>query len=105
MFLKRLSFGSKECTKELKLECTNVLGKLQWLANQSVMSNCSQHHQILYHDEPLEKVLLKREIHLQYIFSDRTLSYRKMVEALRGKQKFVHTLLKIALVHLESELD
>ena len=25
MFLKRLSFGSKECTNELKLECANFL--------------------------------------------------------------------------------
>ena len=27
MFLKMLSFGSKECTKELKLECANYLGR------------------------------------------------------------------------------
>ena len=27
MFLKRLSFGNKECTKELKLECANFLGQ------------------------------------------------------------------------------
>ena len=27
MFLKRLAFGSKECTKELKLECVNFLGQ------------------------------------------------------------------------------
>ena len=27
MFLKMLSFGSKECTKELKLECANFLGQ------------------------------------------------------------------------------
>ena len=27
MFLKSLSFGSKECTKELKLECANFLGQ------------------------------------------------------------------------------
>ena len=27
MFLKRLSFGSKECTNELKLECANFLGQ------------------------------------------------------------------------------
>ena len=25
--LKKLSFGSKECTKELKLECANYLGQ------------------------------------------------------------------------------
>ena len=25
--LKRISFGSKDCTKELKLECTNFLGQ------------------------------------------------------------------------------
>ena len=28
MFLKRLSFGSKECTEELKLECAGFLGLL-----------------------------------------------------------------------------
>ena len=27
MFLEMLSFGSKECTKELKLECANFLGQ------------------------------------------------------------------------------
>ena len=27
MFLKRLSLGSKECTKELKPECANFLGQ------------------------------------------------------------------------------
>ena len=27
MFLKRLSFGSKECIEELKLECATFLGK------------------------------------------------------------------------------
>ena len=27
MFLKRLSFGSKECTEELKLECASFLGQ------------------------------------------------------------------------------
>ena len=27
MFLKRLSFGSKECIEELKQECANVLGQ------------------------------------------------------------------------------
>ena len=26
--LKKLSFGSKECTKELKLECANYLGQI-----------------------------------------------------------------------------
>ena len=28
MFLKMLSFGSKECTEELKLECASFLGQL-----------------------------------------------------------------------------
>ena len=32
---------------------------------------------------------------------DRTLGYVKKIEALRGKQKFVYTLLKIALTRLE----
>ena len=27
MFLKRLSFGSKDCTRELKLECASFLGQ------------------------------------------------------------------------------
>ena len=27
MFFKRLSFGSKECTEELKLECARFLGQ------------------------------------------------------------------------------
>ena len=27
MFLEMLSFGSKECTKELKLECAHFLGQ------------------------------------------------------------------------------
>ena len=30
MFLKMLSFGSKECTKELKLECANFLGLISY---------------------------------------------------------------------------
>ena len=31
MFLKRLSLGSKECTKELKPECANVLGQTSYM--------------------------------------------------------------------------
>ena len=30
VFLKRLSFGSKECTKELKQECANFLGLISY---------------------------------------------------------------------------
>ena len=43
---------------------------------------------------PSEKVVLRRSRHHLYILSDRTLGYQRKVEALRGKQKFIHTLLK-----------
>ena len=43
-----------------------------------------------------EKALLKRERCLLYIMGDRTLGYQQKNEALRGKQRFVHILLKIA---------
>ena len=54
---------------------------------------------------PSEKVLLRRSRHQLYILGDRTLGYQRKVEALDGKQKFIHTLLKITLAHLKSELE
>ena len=54
---------------------------------------------------PSEKVLLRRSRRHLYILSDRTLGYQRKVEALRGKQKFIHTFLKIALTHLNSEVE
>ena len=38
MFLKRLSFGSKECTKELKLECANFLGQTSLISDPLIVS-------------------------------------------------------------------
>ena len=40
-----------------------------------------------------------------YILVDRALDYQRKVEALGGKQNFIHTLLKIALPHLKLELE
>ena len=54
---------------------------------------------------PSEKVPLRRSRRQMYILGDRTLDYQRKVEALGGKQKFIHTLLKIALAHLKSELE
>ena len=39
MFLKRLSVGIKECTKELKLECANFLGKLTSFGHLGLISD------------------------------------------------------------------
>ena len=50
---------------------------------------------------PSEKVLLNRYRRLLYILGDMTLGYVKKIKALHGKQKFVYSLLKIALTRLE----
>ena len=50
---------------------------------------------------PSEKALLKRERRLLYILGDRTMGYFRKSEILRGKQRFVYTLLKIAFTCLE----
>ena len=39
MFLKRLSFGSKECTEELKLECANYLGRIASFGHLGLISD------------------------------------------------------------------
>ena len=38
MFLKRLSFGSKDCTEELKLECARFLGHLGLISDPLIIS-------------------------------------------------------------------
>ena len=39
MFLKMLSFGSKECTKELKLGCVNIWARLASFGNLGHISD------------------------------------------------------------------
>ena len=39
MVLKRLSFGSKECTKELKLECANFWARLASFGQLGLISD------------------------------------------------------------------
>ena len=51
---------------------------------------------------PSVKVLLRRSRRQLYILGDRTLGYQRKVEALGGKQKFIRTLLKITLAHLNN---
>ena len=53
---------------------------------------------------PTERALLKRERRLLYILGDRSLGYQRKIEALRGKQRFLSTLLKVALAYLEAVL-
>ena len=53
---------------------------------------------------PTEKAVLKRERRILYILGDRTSAYQRENEALSGKQRFVYTLLKIALTYLEPSL-
>ena len=48
---------------------------------------------------------MKRERRLLYILGDRSLGYQRKIEVLRGKQRFLSTLLKVALAYLESVLD
>ena len=52
-----------------------------------------------------EKVLLRRNRRQLYLLSDRLFGYQRKVEALRGKQKFVRTLLNKAFVYLEFALE
>ena len=72
----------------------DVSSLLQWLANQSISQIAHNIIKFWITFSPLEKVLLKLESCILYIFGDSTFGYHKKVEALRGKQKFVHTLLK-----------
>ena len=53
---------------------------------------------------PTERALLKRERRLLYILGDRTLGYQRKIVALRGTQRFLYTLPKVALAYLESVL-
>ena len=52
-----------------------------------------------------EKRTLKRERRLLHIFGDRTLGHWYKAEAIGGKQRFVYSLLKIALPHLKPLLE
>ena len=52
-----------------------------------------------------EKRTLKRERRLLHILGDRTLGHWYKAKAVSGKQRFVYSLLKIALPHLKPILE
>lgn len=54
---------------------------------------------------PAEKVTLKRHRRLIHLLGDRTLGYQRKKGIIRKKQRLIHTLVKIAVVYLETILQ